>query len=77
MHGAGLMLPHERFRPHVTLARFSPGAGTGVEAELAAYLGRNATFGTEAFTVREVILYRSSLTGGGAIHTPIAEYPLL
>lgn len=77
LHGAGLMLPRERFRPHVTLARFPPGAGAGVEAELAAFLGRNATFGTEAFMVREVVLYRSSLTGDGVIHTPMAEYPLL
>lgn len=77
LHGAGLMLARERFRPHVTLARFPPNAGAGVEAELAAFLGRNATFGTEAFTVREVVLYRSHLTGDGAIHTAMAEYPLL
>ncbi len=77
LHGAGLMLPRERFRPHVTLARFPAAPGAGVEAELAAFLGRNATFGTASFTVREVVLYRSTLTGDGAVHTPIAEYPLL
>lgn len=77
LHGAGLMLPRERFHPHVTLARFPPAPGAGVELELAAYLGRNATFGSDAFTVHEVVLYRSTLTGDGAIHTPLAEYPLL
>jgi 2'-5' RNA ligase len=77
LHGAGLMLPRERFRPHVTLARFPPGPGAGVEVELAAFMGRNATFGSGNFTVREVILYRSTLTGDGAIHRAIAEYPLL
>lgn len=74
LHGAGLMPDRERFRPHVTLARFRPG-----EAEcpaVARFLTRHAAFGSAPFPVREVVLYRSRLTRGGAIHDALAEYPL-
>lgn len=76
LHGAGIMPDRARFRPHVTLARFRPGAGSGEDAALARFLTRHATFGTAPFPVREVVLYRSHLTGDGAIHEALAEYPL-
>ncbi|WP_347313272.1 RNA 2',3'-cyclic phosphodiesterase [Defluviimonas sp. SAOS-178_SWC] len=74
LHGAGIMPDRTRFRPHVTLARFRP--GSGIDAALARFLTRHATFGTAPFPVTEVVLYRSHLTGDGAIHEALAEYPL-
>ncbi len=74
LHGAGIMPDRARFRPHVTLARFRP--GSGIEAALARFLTRHASFGSAPFPVTEVVLYRSHLTGDGAIHDALAEYPL-
>ena len=74
LHGAGLMPDRERFRPHVTLARFRP--GRAADPALGRFLTAHAAFGTAPFPVREVILYRSHLTSGGAVHEALAEYPL-
>jgi len=74
LHGAGLMPDRERFRPHVTLARFRPGEAG--DPRLARFLTRHAAFGSAPFPVTEVVLYRSHLTSRGAIHEALAEYPL-
>lgn len=74
LHGAGLMLDRERFRPHVTLARFRPGEGD--DPALGRFLARHVAFGSAPFAVAEVVLYRSHLTAKGAVHEPLAEYPL-
>jgi 2'-5' RNA ligase len=71
---AGLDLPRRRFRPHVTLMRANrPPRGTARD-RLAAMLGPVPDLAS--FTAREVTLFRSSLTPGGAIHEPLASYPL-
>ena len=75
LHGAGIMPGRQRFRPHVTLARFRPGEGGG--PGLSRFLARHAGFGSAPFAVSEVVLYRSHLTKGGAVHDPLAEYPLV
>lgn len=74
LHGAGLMPDRERFRPHVTLARFRP--GQAADPALARFLSRNAGFATGAFPVSAVVLFRSHLTSAGAVHDVLAEYPL-
>lgn len=74
LHGAGIMPGHERFRPHVTLARFRPGQGD--DPGLARFLTRHVGFGSAPFPVSEVVLYRSHLTRSGAVHEALAEYPL-
>jgi 2'-5' RNA ligase len=76
LRGVGLTLPRERFRPHVTLARFAHGL-TGPEIErLAAYLGRNAAFSLEPFVVTALSLYRSTLRPSGPVHDLLTRYPL-
>ena len=74
LHGAGIMPERERFRPHVTLARFRP--GQAADPALARFLAANVAFGSAPFPVTQVILYRSHLTAGGSIHEPLAEYDL-
>lgn len=74
LHGTGIMPDRQRFRPHVTLARFRPGEGR--DPALARFLARHAGFGSAPFAASEVVLYRSHLTKGGAVHEPLAEYPL-
>lgn len=74
LHGAGIMPDRRRFRPHVTLARFR--SGEGGDPALARFLARHAGFGSAPFAVREVVLYRSHLTKGRAVHEPLADYPL-
>jgi len=72
--GAGLEMPRERFRPHVTLARI----GTGLEPEdlerLRLWLEGNAGFRLPPVDVEEIALYRSTLTRSGALHDVLASY---
>lgn len=73
---AGIQLPRERFRPHVTLARFTRNLPAVEAGRLAAFLARNAGFATDPFTVDRFLLYRSVLDREGAVHDVLAEYPL-
>lgn len=74
--GAGIALPRERFRPHVTLARFT-GRLLGDEVEkLRGFLAFHAGFTLEPFVVDRFKLYRSTLQSGGAIHEILAEYQI-
>jgi 2'-5' RNA ligase len=71
---AGLDLPRRRFRPHVTLKRANRPPRGVARDRLAATLGPVPDL--PSFTAREVTLFRSSLTPGGAVHEPLASYPL-
>ena len=71
---AGLDLPRRRFRPHVTLMRANRRPDGAGRDRLAASLGARADL--PGFTARAVTLYRSSLGPRGAIHEPLAAYPL-
>ena len=71
---AGLDLPRRRFRPHVTLTRANRRPDGTARDRLAASLG--PVPGLPGFTARAVTLYQSTLTPRGAIHDPIAVYPL-
>ena len=71
---AGLDLPRRRFRPHVTLTRANRRPEGTARDRLAATLG--PVPGLPGFTARAVTLYQSTLTPRGAIHDPIAVYPL-
>lgn len=69
---AGLPPEERPFTAHVTLARLT----RPDRRALKALLERNARFASEAFEVPELILYRSTLTGSGAIHEPLHRFAI-
>ena len=76
MRRAGLDLPRERFRPHVTLARFSKHLPPADHAALARFLARNAAFEAPGFTARAFTLFQSTLRPSGPVHEALTSYPL-
>lgn len=76
VRAAGIALKRERFRPHVTLARFRQRKAPGEAEKLAAFLTREGGLSFPAFTVSEFALYRSTLTPDGAVYDVLASYPL-
>ncbi|MGO4917231.1 RNA 2',3'-cyclic phosphodiesterase [Pseudogemmobacter sp. W21_MBD1_M6] len=73
---AGLQLARERFRPHVTLARFRRRMPQADLERLRIFLLHHARFRLEPITVEGFSLYRSILHPDGAIHEKLAHYPL-
>lgn len=73
---AGVGLPRERFRPHVTIARFPRELGAREEKRLGEFLALNGAFAQAAEPVLAVTLYRSHLTHDGAHYEPLASFPL-
>lgn len=71
---ADIPLQAKRFTPHVTVARW--GRGAVGSAELSAWLSANSLFRAGPFAVESFTLFRSELGRSGALHTPLAEYPL-
>lgn len=74
VRSAGIAVESRRFTPHVTLARWRRGAVS--EEALRDYLAANNLFRAAPFAADRIILYRSDLSRGGALYTPLAEYPL-
>ncbi len=72
---AGLELPRERFRPHVTLARFSRLREEELE-RLRRFLARFGGVGLPVFQVDRITLFQSRLSSEGAVHDALEEYPL-
>ena len=75
LHGAGLPLERRRFRPHVTLARLGR-LDAEDEARLARFMGRWSSFPAPVVAIEEMVLFRSILRPDGAVHEPLASYPL-
>jgi RNA 2',3'-cyclic 3'-phosphodiesterase len=73
---AGVALPRERFRPHVTIARFAREIGAKDQARLGEFLALNATFTLAPMPAETITLYRSHLRPEGALHEPLAQFPL-
>ncbi len=72
---AGGHVDARRFHPHVTLGHFPtppPDDRLRLERAVVAHAG----FTAGPFPVRGVTLFRSSLTRHGAVHDPLAAYPL-
>ena len=70
---AGLERDGRKFSPHITLARLKETPASRVGR----YLEEFGLFRTDPFTVDAFILYSSTLTRHGAVHTPEATYPLI
>ncbi|WP_051337306.1 RNA 2',3'-cyclic phosphodiesterase [Leisingera daeponensis] len=72
---AGIELPRERFRPHVTLARFPRHLEAGQVEKIARYLSAAADFRLEC-EAETFALYQSTLAPEGARYDVLAEYEL-
>ncbi|HEX9078784.1 MAG TPA: RNA 2',3'-cyclic phosphodiesterase, partial [Desulfuromonadaceae bacterium] len=68
-------IPQEErpFSPHITLARLK----FPVAREVAAFLDQPRRLDVPPVSVREFILFQSTLTPKGALHTAIGSFPLL
>jgi len=73
---AGVDLRRERFRPHVTIARFPREMGPKEQARLGEFLALNGTFALPPEPALSVSLCRSHLTQDGAQYEPLASFPL-
>lgn len=76
VRGAGISLDKVRFRPHVTLARFTRGLGPDQMARLGRFLAARGDFALPAFRVTGFALYESILTRDGSVYEVLADYPL-
>lgn len=74
---ADIDLRRERFRPHVTLARFRKEMPVQDLDRLGLFLETHGDLSMPAFAVEGFALYRSILREDGAIHDKLADYPLL
>ena len=69
----GLPSEQRAFHPHITLARWSAGAGS----EPGQFVERHSTLRSEPFDVGSFTLFESHLGRGGALHEAIADYRLI
>lgn len=74
---AGIDLHRERFRPHVTLARFRRLMPIQDQDRLGMFLEAHGDLSIAAFPVEGFVLKRSILRADGAIHDRLADYRLL
>ncbi|WP_299351742.1 RNA 2',3'-cyclic phosphodiesterase [uncultured Shimia sp.] len=72
---AGIDLPRERFRPHVTLARFRRDLEPGQVAQIGSFLEAYHSIALAPFTVTGFSLFASTLHPDGAVHEELACYP--
>lgn len=70
----GIEVERRKFRPHVTLARFSSNAETG--HHLAQFMASNGTLRAGPWIAEHFALYSSRTGRNGAIYTEEASYPL-
>jgi 2'-5' RNA ligase len=70
----GLSIERRKFRPHVTLARFSQGAETG--HHIAQFMASHSTFQAGPWIADHFALYSSRLRPDGAVYREEAAYDL-
>ncbi|MDO6583968.1 RNA 2',3'-cyclic phosphodiesterase [Salipiger sp. 1_MG-2023] len=76
VRAAGIELPRERFRPHITLIRFGAGLRESDRARLEAGVAQVAGLRSAPEPACALRLVGSVLTPGGAIYETLAEWPL-
>lgn len=73
---AEIDLPRERFRPHVTLARFRKRLTMLETQRIAGVLEAWGDIDAGTLLVGQITLFRSHLGREGPVYEPLAEYPL-
>lgn len=73
-HRAGIVLARERYKPHVTLARFGRGVHWRDADQLAEFVADHVSLTLPTFPVNTFSLFESQLHQEGALHHQIAEY---
>lgn len=76
IRGAGIELPRERFRPHVTMARFRRQPEGHELEKLLGYLAHFADVQLPCLEVGHITLFESRLFPEGPVHDVLATYPL-
>lgn len=72
----GIDLPRERFRPHVTLARFRRDMLEEQAMQVGRFLAQHGDVALPLVEVQRFCLFGSSLHPEGAVHEVLAEYRL-
>ena len=75
VRSAGITLPRDRFRPHITLVRY-PTSAPADPARLQKALTDLGAADLPAAAARAVTLWSSTLTPAGPVYDPLATYPL-
>ncbi|MDE4132710.1 RNA 2',3'-cyclic phosphodiesterase [Phaeobacter sp. QD34_3] len=73
---AEIHLPRERFRPHITLARFSRDMPNLQARRLGEFLQALGDFSLPDVQIDRTALFRSTLSPDGARYDILADYPL-
>lgn len=73
---SGIDLPHERFVPHVTLARFNTGLTEDEAIGLDKFIAARAGLRLPPFPVTSFAIYRSTLGRSGATYDELVSYQL-
>jgi len=72
----GLELQHQRFHPHITLARFGKGLWPDQTADLQALITKRIRLVRGEFLAQKFALYQSHLGPDGPLYEVIAEYEM-
>ena len=76
VRAAGIDLPRERFRPHVTLIRFGKGLRPEDRSRFEAGVARVVSLTSRPEPVASLRLVGSTLTAEGPLYETLADYPL-
>lgn len=72
---AGLTPDRQKFKPHVTLARFGARPSASLADEVQRYLSYNARAEIPGFVAQEISLVQSTLGGAAPVYDDLADYP--
>lgn len=73
---AGIALSHERFHPHITLARTVPDRAGVAAAAVEKFLMAEGGLTLPAFSPDRICLWQSHLRADGPIYEELSSYPL-